>query len=596
MRLNVATWNVLADCYIHEKASLSVDVLCMQEVDHYEDFYTNLFESFGYGTVYMQRPSKDDGCLIAYRNDRFELRDVMRVNLDSLGYLDANAQQKGRSKFAKQNVAVLALFNERGSTKSFISATCHLHWNPHLQEVKYAQALHVLSQLQQFRQQYGNPPVIWTGDFNSLPYDDVYKLITSPASPSSPTRPMSTHPTRQSLPSHLVLPSNYARGPSARFICDNSLSRLGRWMRVLGVDVAQGEGTGADTPSGINKQKNSKQYEEWKRQSIAEFFARARREGRVILTSSPSLIHRSTCPPAFLVKPDNLHKGLIDIYREFQLELSVDKFLTVCGKCGGGIAELNSLAKAHAESAAYTDHSSTDGNAATPMPPLPPQWRERPLPTDRPVYYCVSCHQPYWWNEGESSSPAKAMKKAHLLYEVIKKGLQGDEGTSSAIAEVIGEEQTDGTGRSDDERISSELTSTPAELSAMFVNRDRIMASRERVKSSDISIDQSNPQPVEDAVGGGLASVFVHGEPVLTNWNGDFKGTLDYIFISPEWVVQDARVVPRVDVGYDAVSSMPPTADYDAVVDLGDEVIAQSQPSELWPSDHMLVVASLWLS
>ncbi|RYG65772.1 hypothetical protein EON64_11225, partial [archaeon] len=190
----------------------------------------------------MQRPSKGDGCLIAFKNDRFELLDKVHLNLDFLAHLDTNAQQKGRSKFAKQNVAILALLRERHSSKSFISATCHLHWNPHLVEVKYAQAHYILSQLQLFRQQHDNAPIIWTGDFNSLPNDEVYKLITSPASPpTSLALPLPRH-SPHSLPSHLVLPANYARGPKTRFICDNSLSRLGRWMRVLGVDVAQGTG------------------------------------------------------------------------------------------------------------------------------------------------------------------------------------------------------------------------------------------------------------------------------------------------------------------------------------------------------------------
>ncbi|RYH15603.1 hypothetical protein EON65_31500 [archaeon] len=300
---------------------------------------------------------------------------------------------------------------------------------------------------------------------------------------------------------------------------------------------------------------------------------------------------------SFLIKPDNLHKGLIEIYWEFQLELSVDKFLTVCGKCGGGIAEYPTPASASTTTATYTDHSPVESVMVASAPPLPPQWRERSIPTDRPVYYCVSCHQPYWWNEGESSSPAKAMKKAHLLYEAIKKGLQDK---SDMRGEVVNKEvkvddghpvEGEKTWLEQAADLSNDLDSTSVSLSALFMNRDRVLASREQPENVS-TIQQAQAQ--ESSIsGGGLASVFAAGEPLLTNWNGDFQGTLDYIFVSPEWAAQEAKVVPTVDKGLIAREQ-----------DIGicsasrstETVLTHSQPSEFWPSDHLMVVAQLLLT
>lgn len=56
----------------------------------------------------------------------------------------------------------------------------------------------------------------------------------------------------------------------------------------------------------------------------------------------------------------------MDIYREFGLELKKERFLTVCGKCGGEIEE-----------AALED----------------PRIEGKMLPTDRQVFVCAKCAQ-----------------------------------------------------------------------------------------------------------------------------------------------------------------------------------------------------------
>lgn len=45
------------------------------------------------------------------------------------------------------------------------------------------------------------------------------------------------------------------------------------------------------------------------------------------------------------------------------------------------------------------------------------------MPSDREVYACVHCAHPYWWNDEENSSPAKALRKAEELYQMIAQAL-----------------------------------------------------------------------------------------------------------------------------------------------------------------------------
>jgi uncharacterized protein with PIN domain/endonuclease/exonuclease/phosphatase family metal-dependent hydrolase len=422
----------------------AVDVICLQEVDHYHDFYESLFHEFGYDSLYQPRPNgKRDGCVIAYRRDRFRLKAVERLDLDYLAHLDlacssssnsvgntgshsaidgtlgldhtttttTTAVNAHQSKFARQNVALFTLLEEIHHTKEkatnngqegaemegqeWIVATCHLYWNPNLPEVKYAQAGFVLQQLTKFQELHTKsaddvskraaPSVILTGDFNSFPHDEVYELITVPQA-----REKQKH--MQDLQRTLYGSKHLLYGPNTKFLCEFSLARLCRWMRMLGINVAMdswetppptasqtnGEDImGADisdtattpavnstnTPSTSTKA----ELEVLKKRRLQAFFDRARQEKRVILTASRLLRERTNCPQSVFVNPSKVIDGLVDIFREFGLELNRAKFLTVCGKCGGDIEEAD-----------LSENKRLMGKI---------------FPSDRPIFCCVDCAQ-----------------------------------------------------------------------------------------------------------------------------------------------------------------------------------------------------------
>ncbi len=166
-------------------------------------------------------------------------------------------------------------------------------------------------------------------------------------------------------------------GPNTKFLCESSLARLSRWLRMLGINVAMewwdtpaalasiagtnsststniddssaqtiddstvssGTPAAATTTTATSNGMTGKVDEATKRKRMQAFFDRARNEKRVILTSSRLLRERANCPQSFFVNPSKVIDGLVDIFREFGLELNRDKFLTVCGKCGGDIEE-----------------------------------------------------------------------------------------------------------------------------------------------------------------------------------------------------------------------------------------------------------------
>lgn len=269
MKLNILTWNVLADSYIRGQPSNSVindkyqhshdwnyrypfiqkcltysnaDIYCLQEVDHYSDVFQSYFKNNNYESIYLQRPYKKDGCLIAYKKDLFELMYKHELDFDKQ-YSNNNENNK---KFLKQNVALFLKLKCLKTNKEFILCNTHIHWNPNLSEVKISQLLQILTHLSKLRiesidnintishhhhHHQAIIPIILTGDFNILPSDSIYHILTNKNN---------INIFQNQLKYNIIYNKsiNQYYGPKTRFLCDTSLIKLCKWLRMLGINVA----------------------------------------------------------------------------------------------------------------------------------------------------------------------------------------------------------------------------------------------------------------------------------------------------------------------------------------------------------------------
>jgi mRNA deadenylase 3'-5' endonuclease subunit Ccr4 len=148
-------------------------------------------------------------------------------------------------------------------------STAHLYWNPNRPEVKLGQAKFLLNRIIDFidtsnhythqtlshrndkainvmnQNSYINHkieeeihqsisssiqlPIILCGDFNSLPSSDIYRLITDDNTLESIRNQRFMLDIKES---NLI--GEILHGPNTKFLCDHSLSRLCRWLRILG--------------------------------------------------------------------------------------------------------------------------------------------------------------------------------------------------------------------------------------------------------------------------------------------------------------------------------------------------------------------------
>ncbi|XP_021725537.1 carbon catabolite repressor protein 4 homolog 4-like isoform X2 [Chenopodium quinoa] len=218
-------WKARSKAVLTVLGDFDADFLCLQELDEYDSFYRGNMEQLGYSSIYIQRSGqKRDGCGIFYKLTSAEL--VLQENIEyndlvksiddetnsrvmdsavSVAGGNANAEEtqgsteKGaendrgdpndpRVRLKRDCVGIMAAFRLKNHSQHLIIiANTHLYWDPEWADVKLAQAKYLLSRLDQFKTLVSEkfecfPSVIVTGDFNSIPGDQVYNYLISGSS------------------------------------------------------------------------------------------------------------------------------------------------------------------------------------------------------------------------------------------------------------------------------------------------------------------------------------------------------------------------------------------------------------------------------
>eukprot|EP01017_Pseudomicrothorax_dubius_P034965 TRINITY_DN4846_c0_g3_i2.p1 TRINITY_DN4846_c0_g3~~TRINITY_DN4846_c0_g3_i2.p1 ORF type:complete len:153 (-),score=11.94 TRINITY_DN4846_c0_g3_i2:158-616(-) len=94
--ISILSFNILADCYcppeffpyadkqillhsyrapliVKQIGELDADIVCLQEVDHYEDYFQGRLKALGYRSIYEPKSSRREGLLVAWKESRFKM-------------------------------------------------------------------------------------------------------------------------------------------------------------------------------------------------------------------------------------------------------------------------------------------------------------------------------------------------------------------------------------------------------------------------------------------------------------------------------------------------------------------------------------------
>jgi len=194
VRLRVMTLNVLADYLAHqhqeelyrdipnwvldwrrrlqllvaEVLSHHPDVLCLQEVDHFNDIRAAL-EPHGYGAHFVQRTNqRADGCAMLWNKAVLQVVQVEQVRMQDLNLRD--------------NVTQLLLFQVHGAAAchcpQVLVANTHLLFNPKRGDIKMAQIRVITRKLSEMAAAAEQPVAsVLAGDLNLTPGSPLYWFL-----------------------------------------------------------------------------------------------------------------------------------------------------------------------------------------------------------------------------------------------------------------------------------------------------------------------------------------------------------------------------------------------------------------------------------
>ncbi|XP_068227107.1 uncharacterized protein [Palaemon carinicauda] len=162
----------------YEVQDLNPDVILFQEVQasHYYSHFLPWLTFKGYEGLYKKRTGeKCDGCAIFFKTDKFSL-----VESCSVEYL----QPRAMKVLDRDNIGLIAKLASVASPESQVCvATTHFLYNPRRHDVKLAQAVLLLTELDRisYRGEKNGLteycPIILSGDFNSEPHTSLIDLF-----------------------------------------------------------------------------------------------------------------------------------------------------------------------------------------------------------------------------------------------------------------------------------------------------------------------------------------------------------------------------------------------------------------------------------
>ncbi|GLE06201.1 hypothetical protein PINS_up015443 [Pythium insidiosum] len=202
--LIVMTYNVLAQCYVRssffpycapsvlrwknrskcleevfsKELTVKPHIVCLQEVDNFDEFWARTMRNLGYQGMYVQKVRKKDGVAIFWQEDAVSLVQHQTVSLDVPVGDEAGCNDDLLSRTVRGSVGLMIEFaKSRNPTQRFVVATTHLFWDPLQEDVKLLQTQRMLRTIDAFMD--SRPlPLIFAGDFNSMPDSEVYRFIT----------------------------------------------------------------------------------------------------------------------------------------------------------------------------------------------------------------------------------------------------------------------------------------------------------------------------------------------------------------------------------------------------------------------------------
>lgn len=156
------------------------DIICLQELDHYEDFYKNQFESLDYESIFHEKGRKGRyrflkggvGCLVSFSKKKFDLVEVKKINYDDYEDIEKTSIE-----------GIIVTLKNKSDNQKIIVANTHTHWHSKDDHVQFGQICHLIDEIKIMQKKFDDKdkvPVFICGDFNVEPKSVVLQYLKTP--------------------------------------------------------------------------------------------------------------------------------------------------------------------------------------------------------------------------------------------------------------------------------------------------------------------------------------------------------------------------------------------------------------------------------
>ncbi|CAB3979366.1 Hypothetical predicted protein [Paramuricea clavata] len=173
----VLGWPARQERILQDILLYSPDVVCLEEVDHFHDYFSPKLKAHGYSGTFVAKPdspclrvpghTSPDGCAVFVRENRLEIMELQEVVL------------KDDHGLASNQIAIIVILNDLLTNHKFLAAVTHLKAKEGNEMIRLAQGKDLLLNLRQTKCGMGSStkdlPVLVCGDFNATPNEPIYQ-------------------------------------------------------------------------------------------------------------------------------------------------------------------------------------------------------------------------------------------------------------------------------------------------------------------------------------------------------------------------------------------------------------------------------------
>ncbi|CAA7039745.1 unnamed protein product [Microthlaspi erraticum] len=175
---NMLSWGWRKSKIVFELGLWSADIMCLQEVDKFQDLEEDL-KLRGYSGIWKMRTGNAvDGCAIFWRSNRFKLVHEESIQFNQLGLRDNVAQICVLETLLNSHTKEDDVSPSESCSRRVVICNIHVLFNPKRGDFKLGQVRTLLERAHAVSKLWDDAPVVLCGDFNCTPKSHLYNFIS----------------------------------------------------------------------------------------------------------------------------------------------------------------------------------------------------------------------------------------------------------------------------------------------------------------------------------------------------------------------------------------------------------------------------------